>query len=161
LSSSSVNIDPPLEQPSPNGLFRKISGNSPRIAAFSSSRGVFQTIASKSTGYSVLTPSILIPRLLHHCPVSALTESCGFIGQQVRQNDVEGVQYANTSTAVAVVVPLWGGLLMVRHALLGGSCGKLALPGGYQMLGRAWQEARRRRCWKTRALWSALPYFES
>jgi hypothetical protein len=56
--------------------------------------------------------------------------------QQVRQNDVERVQHANTFTAVAVVVPLRGGLLMVRHALLGESCGKLALPGGYQMLGR-------------------------
>jgi hypothetical protein len=64
-----------------------------------------------------------------------LTESYGFIEQQVRQNDVEKVQYANTPTAVAVVVPLRGGLLMVRHALLCESCGKLDLPDSYQMLG--------------------------
>jgi hypothetical protein len=50
---------------------------------------------------------------------------------------------------------------MVRPALLGESYGKLALLGGYQMLGQAWQEARRRRCWKTRALWSAMPHVES
>jgi ADP-ribose pyrophosphatase YjhB (NUDIX family) len=32
-------------------------------------------------------------------------------------------------------------LLIVHHALLGESYGKLALPGGYQMLGQTWQEA--------------------
>jgi ADP-ribose pyrophosphatase YjhB (NUDIX family) len=51
------------------------------------------------------------------------------------------VQYANTPTVVVVLVPLRGGLLMVRRALPGEGCGKLALPGGYQMLGQTWQEA--------------------
>ena len=71
------------------------------------------------------------------------------------------VHYDNTPTVVVVLVPFRGGLLMVRDALLGENCGKLALPGGYQMLGRTSQEARRRRCWKTRALWSALQHLES
>jgi hypothetical protein len=46
---------------------------------------------------------------------------------------------------------------MVRHALLDKGCGKLALPGGYEMLGPAWQEPGLRRCWKTQALWPVLP----
>lgn len=49
--------------------------------------------------------------------------------------------YANTPTVVVVLVPLAGGLLMVRRALAGEGRGKLALPGGYQMLGQTWQEA--------------------
>ena len=71
------------------------------------------------------------------------------------------VHYDNTPTVVVVLVPFRGGLLMVRRALPGEGYGKLALPGGYQMLGRAWQEATRGRCWKTQALWSALPHFGS
>jgi ADP-ribose pyrophosphatase YjhB (NUDIX family) len=42
---------------------------------------------------------------------------------------------------VVVLVPLRGGLLMIRRALAGEGYGKLALPGGYQMLGQTWQEA--------------------
>ncbi|UVF22506.1 NUDIX domain-containing protein (plasmid) [Microvirga terrae] len=51
------------------------------------------------------------------------------------------VHYDNTPTVVVVLVPLRGGLLMVRRALAGEGYGKLALPGGYQMLGQTWQEA--------------------
>ncbi|MBM1169683.1 NUDIX domain-containing protein [Microvirga arabica] len=50
-------------------------------------------------------------------------------------------RYDNTPTVVVVMVPLRGGLLMVRRALPGEGQGKLALPGGYQMLGQTWQEA--------------------
>jgi ADP-ribose pyrophosphatase YjhB (NUDIX family) len=50
-------------------------------------------------------------------------------------------QYDNTPTVVVVLVPLRGGLLMIRRALAGEGHGKLALPGGYQMLGQTWQEA--------------------
>jgi ADP-ribose pyrophosphatase YjhB (NUDIX family) len=50
-------------------------------------------------------------------------------------------RYDNTPTVVVVLVPLRGGLLMVRRALPGEGYGKLALPGGYQMLGQTWQEA--------------------
>lgn len=50
-------------------------------------------------------------------------------------------RYENTPTVVVVLVPLRGGLLMVRRALPGEGYGKLALPGGYQMLGQTWQEA--------------------
>ncbi len=50
-------------------------------------------------------------------------------------------RYDNTPTVVVVLVPLQGGLLMVRRALAGEGYGKLALPGGYQMLGQTWQEA--------------------
>ncbi|MDX7952900.1 NUDIX domain-containing protein [Lichenihabitans sp. Uapishka_5] len=49
--------------------------------------------------------------------------------------------YANTPTVVVVLVPIAGGLLMVRRALPGLGQGELALPGGYQMLGQTWQEA--------------------
>jgi ADP-ribose pyrophosphatase YjhB (NUDIX family) len=49
--------------------------------------------------------------------------------------------YDNTPTVVVVLVPLRGGLLMIRRALPGEGYGKLALPGGYQMLGQTWQEA--------------------
>ena len=49
--------------------------------------------------------------------------------------------YQNTPTVVVVLVPLRGGLLMIRRALAGEGQGKLALPGGYQMLGQTWQEA--------------------
>ena len=51
------------------------------------------------------------------------------------------VRYDNTPTVVVVLVPLRGGLLMIRRALPGEGQGKLALPGGYQMLGQTWQEA--------------------
>src|SRR5918994_4926408 len=50
-------------------------------------------------------------------------------------------RYSNTPTVVVVLVPLRGGLLMIRRALPGEGHGKLALPGGYQMLGQTWQEA--------------------
>ncbi|WP_147707335.1 NUDIX domain-containing protein [Microvirga massiliensis] len=50
-------------------------------------------------------------------------------------------RYDNTPTVVVVLVPLRGGLLMIRRALPGEGHGKLALPGGYQMLGQTWQEA--------------------
>ena len=50
-------------------------------------------------------------------------------------------RYANTPTVVVVLVPLRGGLLMIRRALPGDGEGRLALPGGYQMLGQTWQEA--------------------
>jgi len=50
-------------------------------------------------------------------------------------------RYRNTPTVVVVLVPLRGGLLMIRRALAGEGHGKLALPGGYQMLGQTWQEA--------------------
>ena len=50
-------------------------------------------------------------------------------------------QYNNTPTVVVVLVSLHGGLLMIRRALPGEGQGKLALPGGYQMLGQTWQEA--------------------
>ena len=49
--------------------------------------------------------------------------------------------YENTPTVVVVLVPLRGGLLMIRRALPGEGQGKPALPGGYQMLGQTWQEA--------------------
>ena len=49
--------------------------------------------------------------------------------------------YSNTPTVVVVRVPLRGGLLMIRRALPGDGQGKLALPGGYQMLGQTWREA--------------------
>ena len=51
------------------------------------------------------------------------------------------IRYDNTPTVVVVLVPLREGLLMVRRALEGEGRGKLALPGGYQMLGQTWQEA--------------------
>jgi ADP-ribose pyrophosphatase YjhB (NUDIX family) len=51
------------------------------------------------------------------------------------------IHYDNTPTVVVVLVPLRGGLLMIRRALEGEGHGKLALPGGYQMLGQTWQEA--------------------
>jgi ADP-ribose pyrophosphatase YjhB (NUDIX family) len=54
---------------------------------------------------------------------------------------IEMTRYDNTPTVVVVLVPLQGGLLMVRRALAGEGYGKLALPGGYQMLGQTWQEA--------------------
>ena len=49
--------------------------------------------------------------------------------------------YQNTPTVVVVLVPLRAGLLMIRRALPGEGQGRLALPGGYQMLGQTWQEA--------------------
>ena len=49
--------------------------------------------------------------------------------------------FNNTPTVVVVLMPLRGGLLMIRRALPGEGQGKLALPGGYQMLGQTWQEA--------------------
>ena len=49
--------------------------------------------------------------------------------------------YDNTPTVVVALVPLRGGLLMVRRALKGEGQGRLALPDGYQMLGQTWQEA--------------------
>ena len=52
--------------------------------------------------------------------------------------------YQNTPTVVVVLVSSQGGLLMIRHALAGAGQGKLALPGGYQMLGQTWQEAETR-----------------
>ena len=54
---------------------------------------------------------------------------------------MDEAQYQNTPTVVVVLVPLRGGLLMIRRALLGEGQGRLALPGGYQMLGQTWQEA--------------------
>ncbi len=51
------------------------------------------------------------------------------------------IRYENTPTVVVVLVPLRGGLLMIRRAVAGEGHGKLALPGGYQMLGQTWQEA--------------------
>jgi 8-oxo-dGTP pyrophosphatase MutT (NUDIX family) len=51
------------------------------------------------------------------------------------------IHYENTPTVVVVLVPLRSGLLMIRRALPGEGQGKLALPGGYQMLGQTWQEA--------------------
>jgi ADP-ribose pyrophosphatase YjhB (NUDIX family) len=51
------------------------------------------------------------------------------------------IRYDNTPTVVVALVPLRGGLLMIRRALVGEGHGKLALPGGYQMLGQTWQEA--------------------
>src|SRR5215212_10462237 len=51
------------------------------------------------------------------------------------------MEYQNTPTVVVVLVPIRGGLLMIRRALAGEGQGKLALPGGYQMLGQTWQEA--------------------
>jgi 8-oxo-dGTP pyrophosphatase MutT (NUDIX family) len=61
-------------------------------------------------------------------------------------------RYNNTPTVVVVLVPLGGGLLMVQRALAGEGYGKLALPGGYQMLGQTRQEAGARRCWRKQAL---------
>ncbi len=58
-----------------------------------------------------------------------------------RDRAVMAPQYNNTPTVVVVLVPLRGGLLMIRRALPGEGQGKLALPGGYQMLGQTWQEA--------------------
>jgi ADP-ribose pyrophosphatase YjhB (NUDIX family) len=58
-----------------------------------------------------------------------------------RDRVVMAPQYNNTPTVVVVLVPLRGGLLMIRRALPGEGQGKLALPGGYQMLGQTWQEA--------------------
>src|SRR3954466_6122494 len=53
---------------------------------------------------------------------------------------MEQMRYQNTPTVVVVLVPLRGGLLMIRRALVGEGQGKLALPGGYHMLGQTWQE---------------------
>jgi ADP-ribose pyrophosphatase YjhB (NUDIX family) len=50
------------------------------------------------------------------------------------------VHYNNTPTVVVVLVPLRDGLLMIRRALPGEGYGRLALPGGHQMLGQTWQE---------------------
>jgi ADP-ribose pyrophosphatase YjhB (NUDIX family) len=58
------------------------------------------------------------------------------------------VHYNNTPTVVVVLVPLHGGLLMIRRALPGEGQGKLALPGGYQMLGQTWQEAGAQEVWE-------------
>jgi ADP-ribose pyrophosphatase YjhB (NUDIX family) len=52
-----------------------------------------------------------------------------------------GARYENTPTVVVVLVPILRGLLMIRRALPGEGQGRLALPGGYQMLGQTWQEA--------------------
>ena len=49
--------------------------------------------------------------------------------------------YQNTPTVVVVLVPIGDGLLMIRRALPGKGQGRLALPGGYQMLGQTWQAA--------------------
>ncbi len=57
-------------------------------------------------------------------------------------------QYNNTPTVIVVLVPLRGGLLMIRRALPGEGQGKLALPGGYQMLGQTWQEAGAQEVWE-------------
>src|SRR4051794_15079922 len=54
---------------------------------------------------------------------------------------MDEVPYQNTPTVVVVLVPLRGGLLMIRRALVGDGQGQVALPGGYQMLGQTWQEA--------------------
>jgi ADP-ribose pyrophosphatase YjhB (NUDIX family) len=54
---------------------------------------------------------------------------------------IQVIRYDNPPTVVVVLLPLRGGLLMVRRALPGEGYGKLALPGGYQMLGQTWQEA--------------------
>ena len=54
---------------------------------------------------------------------------------------MDEVHYQNTPTVVVVLVPLRGGLLMIRRALDGEGQGQVALPGGYQMLGQTWQEA--------------------
>src|SRR3954468_2527798 len=54
---------------------------------------------------------------------------------------MDEVHYQNTPTVVVVLVPLRGGLLMIRRALPGEGQGELALPGGYQMPGQTWQEA--------------------
>src|SRR3954453_21693395 len=54
---------------------------------------------------------------------------------------MDEVPYQNTPTVVVILVPLRGGLLMIRRALPGEGQGRLALPGGYQMLGQTWQEA--------------------
>ncbi|MGU3282245.1 NUDIX domain-containing protein [Methylobacterium sp.] len=48
--------------------------------------------------------------------------------------------YDNTPTVVVVLVPIRGGLLMIRRGVADGH-GELALPGGYQMRGETWQEA--------------------
>lgn len=48
--------------------------------------------------------------------------------------------YPNTPTVVVVLVPSRGGLLMIRRALPGEGQGRLAFPGGHQMLGQTWQE---------------------
>lgn len=46
----------------------------------------------------------------------------------------------STPTAVVVLVPIRGGLLMIRRGVADGH-GELALPGGYQKRGETWQEA--------------------
>ena len=56
--------------------------------------------------------------------------------------------YANTPTVVVALVPMRGGLLMIRRALPGEGQGRLALPGGYQMLGQSWQEAGAAEVWE-------------
>ncbi|GJE09514.1 NUDIX domain-containing protein [Methylobacterium longum] len=48
--------------------------------------------------------------------------------------------YDNTPTVVVVLVPIRGGLLMIRRGVTDGH-GELAMPGGYQMRGETWQEA--------------------
>jgi ADP-ribose pyrophosphatase YjhB (NUDIX family) len=48
--------------------------------------------------------------------------------------------YDDMPTVVVVLVPVEGGLLMIRRGLADGY-GQLALPGGYQMRGESWQEA--------------------
>jgi ADP-ribose pyrophosphatase YjhB (NUDIX family) len=54
---------------------------------------------------------------------------------------VDEARYQNTPTVVVALVPLRGGLLMIRRAHDGEGQGRLALPGGYQMLGQTWREA--------------------
>jgi ADP-ribose pyrophosphatase YjhB (NUDIX family) len=50
-------------------------------------------------------------------------------------------RYKNTPTVVVVLVPLRSGMLMILLAVPSEGNGKLALPGGFQMLGQTWQEA--------------------
>ena len=62
---------------------------------------------------------------------------------------MDEARYQNTPTVVVALVPLRGGLLMIRRAHDGEGQGRLALPGGYQMLGQTWREAgARARCWR-------------
>lgn len=47
----------------------------------------------------------------------------------------------NPPTIVIVLQPVADGLVMIRRALKGEGFGKLAIPGGYQIVGQTWQEA--------------------
>jgi ADP-ribose pyrophosphatase YjhB (NUDIX family) len=71
---------------------------------------------------------------------------CGYCGARYAQTDwprscagCGRMSWANPLPVSVVLVPVDGGLLLVRRAIP--PVGELALPGGYINLGESWQEA--------------------